>query len=134
MTDLRPCSPPTKNGYGQNARSRLEELRGYYIVLFLVKSHLLDADVGAIHFEVKVHAVGSCGSRQVTDAILIAVFATLTFVHLCKSLGFVIVEKTFEYFYCFGFWIYLLFVLNGNFHVIGKVFRKCVYITSTQGW
>lgn len=101
--------------------------------LFFVKSYFLNGKVGAVHLQVQVNPVIAGGGCQVADTILVAAFAAHPFVHLTERLGFVRVEKTANHLGCFGFGIYLLLILNGNFHTRSKVFGERFDIAGIQG-
>ena len=86
------------------------------------EAYFLNAQVIAVYFQVEIHPVIAGSAHHVTNTVLIAVFAAGTFMHLGKRLGLIGAEKRTNYLGCFRFSICLLFILNGNFNIIGKIF------------
>lgn len=100
---------------------------------FFVKAQFLNRHTGASGFQVEIDPEVSSGRSQVTDAVLVAVFAAVAFVHLVERLGLVRGEKTAHHISGFGFRIYLFLVLNRDFHVVGKKPVQRISVARAEG-
>lgn len=100
---------------------------------FFVEPQFLNRHAGTRSFQIQINTEVARRRSQISDAVLIAVLATVALVHLIERLGLVRGEKTAHYISGLRFGVHLLFVLNRDFHVFSEKLVQCVSIACAKG-